>query len=75
MSWAIAAMVLVTCDREPGKWVSLDVIVQHVMAPVALVQQHCDELAAQGQIESCVVDGRQYYGTRVAAGAQAELVE
>lgn len=74
-SWAITAMVLLAVDHHPGKWVSLDLIVQHVLAPVARVQEHCDELVVHGQIESCVIDGRQYYGTRVAAGAAAELVE
>lgn len=72
--YAIKALVLLTVDHHVGKWVSLDVIVSHAMAPRAAVQRVCDQLADERQLERGVVDGKPCYGVRVDAGGEPELV-
>lgn len=72
--YAIKAMVLLTVDHYPGKWVPFALIQRHAMAPRELVQRVCDELVDFGQIEHAVVGDVPCYGVLIPAGQSVEVV-
>jgi hypothetical protein len=71
--WALRALILLACDANDACWLSLDYLVARVVARKDVVQQICDALVVQGQMQQAVVDNEPCYGVNVNAQSMVVL--
>lgn len=69
MSWGLRASLLIAVNSYDGQWCALGWLSDRLRVPPATVQQTCDALVAERQLEGAVIDGVPHYGVHVAPAA------
>lgn len=63
--FAIAALILITCEARRGEWVSLHLLIDRLVYPSHLIEQQAALLVAKNKLSYATHAGHPYWGVGV----------